>query len=255
MPMVGVFEPNFHRTIPEKARTYGIPYEWTQEYGLRKYGYHGASHRYVAETAPGLGKADRIISCHLGGSGSICAIKDGQSMDNSFGFSLQSGLLHANRVGDLDPFIIMYLLKIGMPMDELYDGLTRRGGLLGISGVSNDLRDIEAAADGGNARAKLAVDTFCHGIRSYIGSYYAELGGLDMLVFTGGIGEYSKTVRKAVCANLEHMGIVLDDAANDACAGTQSVISADDSPVTIAVIPANEELILAKETYAFVTQK
>ncbi len=255
MPMVGVFEPYFHRTIPESARTYGIPYEWTQEFGLRKYGYHGASHRYVSETAPSLGKADRIISCHLGGSGSICAIKDGQSIDNSFGFSLQSGILHANRVGDIDPFIIMYLLKTGMPMDELYDGLVYRGGLLGISGVSNDLRDIETAADSGNARARLAIDTFCHGIRSYIGSYYAALGGLDMLVFTGGIGEHSKTVRKAVCMGLGHMGIVLDDAANNACGGTLGVISADASPVTIAVVPANEELILAKETYAHVTQQ
>ena len=253
MPMVGVFEPHFHRTIPEPARVYGIPYEWTQEYGLHKYGYHGASHRYVSETAPTLGTANRVISCHLGGSGSICAIRDGKSMDNSFGFSLQSGLLHANRVGDLDPFIIMYLLKSGMPIDELYDGLVYKGGLLGISGVSNDLRDIEAAAEDGNNRAQLAIDTFCHGIRSYIGSYYAELGGLDMLVFTGGIGEYSAAVRRAVCRNLDHMGIVLDDAANDKCTGTMNVISTDASPVTVAVIPANEELILAKETYAHIT--
>ena len=254
MPMVGVFEPHFHRTIPEKSRVYGIPYEWTQKYGLRKYGYHGASHRYVSETAPSLGKADRIISCHLGGSGSICAIKDGRSMDNSFGFSLQSGLLHANRVGDLDPFIIMYLLKDGMPLDELYNGLVYKGGLLGLSGVSNDLRDIQNAAADGNDRAQLAIDTFCHGIRSYIGGYYAELGGLDMLVFTGGIGEYSATVRRTVCQNLEHMGIMLDDTANDGCSGTMDVISAANSPVKIAVIPANEELILAKETYAHITK-
>ena len=254
MPMVGVFEPHFHRTIPEKAGVYGIPYEWTQKYGLRKYGYHGASHRYVSETAPSLGKAERIISCHLGGSGSICAILNGQSMDNSFGFSLQSGILHANRVGDLDPFILMYLLKAGMPMDELYDGLVYKGGMLGISGVSNDLRDIQDAAAEGNARAQLAIDTFCHGIRSYIGSYFAELGGLDMLVFTGGIGEFSATVRREVCRNLSHMGIVLDDAANEKCAGTQQLISTDDSAAAIAVIPANEELILAKETYAHVTK-
>ena len=254
MPMVGVFEPNFHRTIPEEARVYGIPWEWTQQYGLRKYGYHGASHRYVAETAPQLGKAQRVISCHLGGSGSICAILDGKSINNSFGFSLQSGILHANRVGDFDPYAIVFLLKSGMTLDELTEGLVENGGIKGISGVSNDLRDIEEAAKAGNERAQLAIDTFCLGIRSYIGSYYAQLGGLDMLVFTGGIGEFSATVRKAVCAPLVHMGMKLDEAANAACKGAQALISAPGSPVKIAVIPANEELILAKEVYEHIAR-
>ncbi len=254
MPMVGVFEPNFHRTIPEEARVYGIPYEWTEQYGLRKYGYHGASHRYVSEAAPQLGKSQRVISCHLGGSGSICAILDGKSINNSFGFSLQSGILHANRVGDLDPYIAVFLLKSGMTLDELTKGLIENGGIKGISGVSNDLRDIEEAANAGNARAQLAIDTFCFGIRSYIGSYYAQLGGLDMLVFTGGIGEFSATVRKAVCAPLSHMGIVLNEAANAACHGTQGLISEPGSPVKIAVIPANEELILAKEVFEHITK-
>ena len=249
MPMVGVFEPNFHRTIPEEARVYGIPYEWTEKYGLKKYGYHGASHRYISEAACKYPGVSRIISCHLGGSGSICAIKDGKSINNSFGFSLQSGVLHANRVGDLDPFIIIYLLKEGMALDELYDGLVKNGGLLGISGVSNDLRDIEKAAAEGNERAALAIDAYCHGIRSYIGSYYAELGGLDMLAFTGGIGENSRIVRKKVCSGLSHMGIVLDNAANESCSGKEAIISAKDSPVKIAAIPTNEELILAKEVY------
>ncbi len=254
MPMVGVFEPNFHRTIPEEARIYGIPYEWTQQYGLKKYGYHGASHRYVSETAPQLGKAQRIISCHLGGSGSICAILDGKSINNSFGFSLQSGILHANRVGDLDPYAVVYLLKSGMTLGELTEGLVENGGIKGISGVSNDLRDIEEAAAAGNARAQLAIDTFCFGIRSYIGSYYAQLGGLDMLAFTGGIGEFSSAVRRAVCAPLAHMGIHIDEEANAACHGTQALISAPDSPVKIAVIPANEELILAKEVYEHIAK-
>jgi acetate kinase len=254
MPMVGVFEPNFHRTIPEEARVYGIPYEWTEKYGLKKYGYHGASHRFVSETAPKLGKAERVISCHLGGSGSICAILHGKSVNNSFGFSLQSGILHANRVGDFDPYAVVFLLKSGMSMDELTDGLVENGGIKGISGVSNDLRDIEEAAAAGNARAQLAIDTFCFGIRGYIGSYYAQLGGLDMLAFTGGIGEFSATVRKAVCEPLAHMGIRLDETANAACHGTQALISAPDSPVKIAVIPANEELILAKEVYEHLTR-
>jgi len=249
MPMVGIFEPYFHRTIPEEARIYGIPYEWTEKYGLRKYGYHGASHRYVSEASAAFGKNARVISCHLGGSGSICAIKDGKSINNSFGFSLQSGILHANRVGDMDPFIVVFLLKSGMTLDEIYDGLVYKGGLKGISGVSNDLRDIENAEKEGNTRAKLAIDNFCYGIKSYIGSYYAILGGLDMLVFTGGIGENSRRIRAQVCGGLSHMGIVLDRDKNERCGGEQTLISAADSPVKIAVIPANEELMLAREVY------
>jgi acetate kinase len=252
MPMVGVFEPYFHRTIPEEARVYGIPYEWTEKYGLRKYGYHGASHRYVSEASAAFGKNGRIISCHLGGSASICAIKDGKSMDNSFGFSLQSGVLHANRVGDMDPFIVVFLLKSGMSLDEIYDGLVYQGGLKGISGAGNDLRDIEKAELEGSARAKLAIDTYCYGIKSYIGSYYAVLGGLDMLVFTGGIGENSVRIRSQVCRGLGHMGILLDEEANARLKGEVGVISAADSPVKIAVIPANEELMLAKEVYAHI---
>ena len=254
MPMVGVFEPYFHRTIPEEARVYGIPYEWTETYGLKKYGYHGASHRYASEAAQRFGKSRRIISCHLGGSGSICAIKDGKSINNSFGFSLQSGVLHANRVGDMDPFIVVYLLKSGMTLDEIYDGLVYNGGLKGISGVGNDLRDIQKAADTGNARAQLAINTYCYGIKSFIGSYYAVLGGLDTLVFTGGIGEHSAPVRERVCAGLGHMGILLDEAANARCTGEMALISRPDSPVKIAVIPANEELMLAREVYAHIAK-
>ncbi len=252
MPMVGVFEPNFHRTIPEEARVYGIPYEWTQEYGIRKYGYHGASHRYVSEAAQGKYGASRIISCHLGGSGSICAIQDGKSLGNSFGFSLQSGVLHANRTGDLDPYAVIHLLKSGMTLDEVCAGLDKRGGLLGISGISNDMRDIQEAATS-DYRAALAIKAYCYGIKSYIGSYYAILGGLDMLVFTGGTGENSKIVRNTVCSGLEHMGLVLDEAANERCKGKETIISTNDSPVKIAVIPTNEEIILAKEVYEHIT--
>lgn len=255
MPMVGVFEPFFHRTMPEEAYVYGIPYEWTQEYGIRRYGFHGASHRFVSESAEKYGHPRRVISCHLGGSGSICAIKDGQSQNNSFGFSLQAGIQHGSRTGDLDPFIPIYLLKSGMPLDDVWDGLVKRGGLYGISGVSGDLRDIQQAAATGNKRAQLAIDVYCHGIRSYIGSYYAQLGGLNLLAFTGGIGENSAEVRRAVCAPLAHMGLLLDENKNAACHGSETVISADGSPVTIVVIPANEELVIAREVSAHMAAK
>ena len=250
MPMVGVFEPFFHRTIPEEAYVYGIPHEWAEAHGIRRYGYHGASHRFVSETAKKYGDPKYVISCHLGGSGSICAIKDGRSQNNSFGFSLQSGVQHSTRTGDLDPFIPIYLLKSGLTLDEVWDGLVKRGGLLGISGVSGDLRDIQEAADAGNKQARLAIDVYCHGIRSYIGSYYAQLGGLDLLAFTGGIGENSAEVRRSVCEPLAHMGILLDEEKNAACHGDEAIVSSPDSRVTVAVIPANEELVLAREVNA-----
>ena len=255
MPMVGVFEPFFHRTIPKEAYVYGIPYEWAQAHGIRRYGYHGASHRYVSETAKKYGNPKYVISCHLGGSGSICAIRDGVSQNNSFGFSLQSGVQHSTRTGDLDPFIPIYLLKSGLTLEEVWDGLVKCGGLLGISGVSGDLRDIQEAANKGDKRAQLAIDVYCHGIRSYIGSYYAQLGGLDLLAFTGGIGENSVEVRRLVCEPLAHMGIKLDEAKNAACHGDEAVISAPDSRVTVVVIPANEELVLAREVFAHMMKK
>lgn len=249
--LVGVFETAFHTTIPLERRLYGIPYEWYEQYGIERLGYHGASHSYVAETLSDLhGTTGKAISCHLGGSGSLCAIDNGKSVDTSFGLSLQAGLIQSSRNGDMDPFIIPFLLKKGMALDEIMEGLTKKGGLLGISGVSNDLRDIEAAANAGNERAELAVRVFCNGIVRYIGSYYAELGGLDHLVFTGGIGEHGCTIRQIVCSQLKHMGILLDPDKN-LDYSENAVISAADSPVTIHVIPANEELGVAQKTFAY----
>ena len=190
--LVGAFETAFHTTIPLERKMYGIPYEWYEKYGIERLGYHGASHSYVSDTLTELyGDTDKAISCHLGGSGSLCAIDHGRSVDTSFGLSLQVGLIQSNRNGDIDPFIIPFLLKEGMPLEEVLDGLAKKGGLLGISGVSNDLRLVQEAADQGNERARLAIDVYCNGIVRYIGSYYAELGGLKHLVFTGGIGEHS----------------------------------------------------------------
>lgn len=251
--LVGAFETAFHMTIPKERRIYGIPYEWYEKYGIQRLGYHGASHSYVAETLQDLyGSTGRAISCHLGGSGSLCAIQDGKSVDTSFGLSLQVGLIQSNRCGDLDPFVVPFLQKEGMPLDEVLEGLTRKGGLLGISGVSNDLRDVQEAAEQGNERAALAIDIFVNGIVRYIGSYYAELGGLDHLVFTGGIGEHSTLIRERVCESLRHMGVLLDTGKNASCDGRgNTVISAEASPVKIHVIPANEELGVARKTYQY----
>ena len=247
--LVGVFETAFHTTIPLERKMYGIPYEWYEKYGIERLGYHGASHGYVADTLTEMyGSTGKAISCHLGGSGSLCAIDNGKSVDTSFGLSLKAGLIQSNRNGDMDPFIIPFLEKEGLSLDEILEGLSKRGGLLGISGVSNDLRLVEEAADQGNSRAALAIDVFCNGIIRYIGSYYAELGGLDHLVFTGGIGEHSATVRQKVCDSLKHMGIWLDLAKNLSYT-ENALISVPDSPVAIHVIPANEELGVARKTY------
>lgn len=244
--MVGVFETAFHTTIPFERRIYPVPYEWYEKYGVMRMGYHGASHAYIAQEA----KASKLISCHLGGSCSVCAILDGRSVDCSFGFSLQTGLPHAQRCGDMDPYVIPYLMNEGLKEEEILEGLSKRGGLLGISGISGDLRIIQKAADSGNTRAALAIDMFSVSIVRYIGAYYAELGGLDKLVFTGGIGENSATVRSKVCASLGHIGIKLDESVNAGCHGS-GIISADDSHVAVEVIAANEELGVARKTYSY----
>ena len=255
--LVGSFETTFHRTIPPEARTYGVPYEWKEKYGIQRYGYHGASHSYIAKKIVEMtnGKEHRLISCHLGGSSSVCAIKNGQSVDVSFGFSGQSGLMHSSRVGDLDAFVPIYLMKDkGFSIDELIKELTEKSGLLGISGVSNDMRDIEEEAEKGNERAKLAINTFCYEIKKFIGSYYSILGGLDYIVFTGGIGENSHIVRNTVCNGLGHMGIKLDPEKN-LQGEKERLISADDSRVKIYIIPTNEELVISENIYKMLKER
>ena len=244
--MVGCFETAFHRTIPLSRKLYAVPYEWYERYGIQRFGYHGASHGYIASQVEEMaGKDCRLISCHMGGSGSICAILNGESMDTSFGFSLQTGLPHANRSGDMDAYIIPYLLGLGMPLEGILRGIDKRGGLLGISGVSNDLREIQEAADRGNERAELAIDIYCEAAVRYIGGFYTELGGMDYLVFTGGIGENSFAVREKICSKLACLGVVLDREKNSTVSG-RAEISAMDSKVKVYVIPANEELGIAK---------
>lgn len=248
---VGAFETAFHQTIPLERRIYGIPYEWYTKYGVQKMGYHGASHGYIADTLNmEEGGQYKAISCHLGGSCSICAIEDGKSMNNSFGMSLQAGVIHANRVGDMESDLIFYLQSVGLSTEEIHAGLKKKGGLLGISGVSNDLRYVEEAAAAGNSQARLAINVFVNGIIHYIGAYYAQLGGLDHLIFTGGIGENSVTVRRLVCSKLKHLGIDFSDEANRHVLG-RGIITEKGSKVKVQVIPANEELGIARRTFEY----
>ena len=247
---VGAFETDFHRTIPLERCVYGVPYEWMEKYGVRRMGYHGASHSYVASLLNEWeGKKYRAVSCHLGGSGSVCAIENGESRDSSFGFTLQTGLIHNNRVGAMDADIVYYLRAQGLSDEEIQAGLTKNGGLKGISGVSSDLRYVLEAAEAGNERAKLAVDVYVTGIVRYIAAFAAELGGLDCLAFTGGIGENSDVIRKMVCERLAHMGIDLSKRRNTKGKGDRR-ITKKRSRVRVYVIAANEELGVARKTYA-----
>ena len=245
---VGVFETAFHRDIPLERRLYGVPYEWYEKYGVQRLGYHGASHGYIADVLNAEKTEYAAISCHLGGSASICAILNGKSVDTSFGMSLETGLIHANRVGNMDPTMIHFLKQEGLSEQEVLEGYQKKGGLLGISGVSNDLRYIEEAADRGNERAKLAIDVFVTGIVHYIGAFYLDLGRLDDLVFTAGIGEHAPRIRRMVCEKLAPIGVKLDAEKNESCPG-EGIISADDSAVCVRVIPTNEELGIARRTY------
>ena len=244
--LVDVFETAFHHTIPLKNRIYPVPYEWYEKYGVMKMGYHGASHGYIAQKLAGK---KRVISCHLGGSGSICAILDGKSVNNSFGFSLQAGIPHSTRTGDMDAYIIPFMLEQGLSMEEVMDGLGKNGGLKGISGTSGDVRDIVEAIENGSERARLALDYFASSILHYIGAYMMELGGIDALAFTGGIGENSALVRKMVVDGMGFLGVKLNAEKNESCCG-ECKISDEDSSVEVFVIPADEEYMVVNETYA-----
>ncbi len=253
VPMVAVFETGFHATIPAHASTYGTPNEWREKYGVRRYGFHGSSHRYVAQRVPNLlcrpEKDLRLVSCHLGGSSSVTAILSGQSVDTSLGFSLQSGLEQSSRSGDLDPFAVLYVMdKENLTTAGARQLLCKQGGLLGISGISNDVRDLEKGAEEGNARAALALEVFIYEIKKYVGAYAAALGGLDVLAFAGGIGENSSQVRQLVCSGMEHLGIHLNPIANRAPDHGDRVISPPCSQVAVVVINTNEELMVARET-------
>lgn len=250
--LIGSFETAFQQTIPLSESLYAIPYEWYEKYGIRRLGYHGASHGHVTATLlEREGEADKVVSCHLGGSCSLSAIDGGKSLNNSFGFSLQAGVFHNSRVGDMDAYIIPYLLKEGMTIDEITYGLEKKSGLLGISGVSNDLRLVEEAADAGHERAALAIEMFINSIVSHIGAYTAQMGGLKQLVFTGGIGENAVNVRRRVCERLSFLGVKISQERNES-SQKDKVISTDNSRVKVHVIPANEELGIARNVFRVV---
>lgn len=257
IPLVAALETGFHETIAPAIRTYAIPYEWTENYDVKRWGYHGASHRFIGgRIAEILGLKDlRVISCHLGGSNSICAIKNGQSQANSLGMSPQSGLPHNNRVGDFDPFALPVLMRAtGKSLEQLLEDMANKSGLLGISGLSGDVRDLEQAAATGHARAILALDVFAQSIRQYIGAYLTVLGGADAIVFTGGIGENSQLIRTKVCENLDWAGIKLDPRKNQKITG-ETLISSDDSQTQIWVLQTNEEIVVARQAAELVGGK
>ncbi|MCC7086891.1 MAG: acetate/propionate family kinase [Pirellulales bacterium] len=249
IPLVAAFETGFHATAPSRLRVYAAPFDWADKYNVRRWGFHGASHRYIATRIAELtGRNDlRVISCHLGGSSSLCAIHNGKSVANSLGMSPQSGIPHNNRVGDFDPFAIPVVMQAtGKSLDQVLDDLAERGGLLGLSGTSGDVRDLEEAANAGSERARLALDVFISSVRHYLGAYLVELGGADAIVFTGGIGENGSKIRTAVCARLEELGIALD-ATKNATAKGEMQIQAVASRVQIWVVPTNEEIIVARQ--------
>lgn len=260
LPLVAVLETGFHRSMPEYASRYGVPSAWVSEYGVRKYGFHGASHRYVSQRVPELigkpGHGLRLVSCHLGGSSSICAIRGGKSIDVTMGFSPQSGLENATRHGDLDAFAVLYMMdRLDLPTSEMRRQLLREGGLAGISGIAGgDVRDIEKAAAAGSAAAQLALDTFAYQIRKTIGAYAAAMGGIDALAFTGGIGENSARLRAMCCDGLRFLGIRLDPVHNVTGEGDR-IVSYDGESVTVVVLATNEELIVARETVSALADK
>ncbi|HEY4381671.1 MAG TPA: hypothetical protein VGN01_15080 [Acidobacteriaceae bacterium] len=254
VPLVAVFETTPYAGLDEAATTYAVPYEWRTEFGVRRYGFHGASHRSSSERVkalmaqPGL----RHISCHLGGSSSIAAFRDGVAIDTSFGTSPQSGLPQNNRVGDIDAFAVLYMMKkLGVDADEMARILGSQSGLAGISGRSGDIRDLDEGCTAGDKRCRLALDVFIRAIRHYVGAFMLELGGLDVISFSGGIGENSAEIRSAVCRNLGGFGIDLDDAVN-ATARKAGPISTANSRVKVLIMPADEEVIVARETVGVV---
>jgi acetate kinase len=249
IPLVAAFETGFHSSIPPRLRVYAAPYDWAEKHQIRRWGFHGASHKFIASRiAELMGRTDlRVISCHLGGSSSVCAIRKGRSVATSMGMSPQSGLPQNNRVGDFDPFALPVVMQAtGKSLETVLDDLAEHSGLLGLSGTSGDVRDLEEAAANGNERAKLALDVYITSVRHYLGAYLVELGGADAIVFTGGIGENGASVRAAVCDALEQLGIVLDPAANAVAKG-EATIHADASRVQLWVVPTNEELIVARQ--------
>lgn len=255
-PMVAVFDTAFHQTMPPESYIYAIPYEYYQKYGIRRYGFHGTSHKYVAERAADIMNVNiddlKIITCHLGNGASVSAIKRGVCIDTSMGFTPLEGLVMGTRSGDIDPAIVTYIReKEGLDQGIANEILNKKSGVLGISGVSSDFRDLERAAEEGNERALLAIKVFAHKVRFYIGAYIAEMNGVDAIVFTAGVGENDIAMRDIICNDLGNLGIKLDLVKNKV-KGKEMIISREDSRVKIILIPTNEELMIARDTFNIV---
>jgi len=255
---IAVFDTSFHNTIPQVAYMYALPYYWYEKYGIRRYGFHGTSHRYVAIRASELLNKPvnevNLITCHLGNGCSMAAIKNGQSVDTSMGLTPLEGLIMGTRCGDIDTAILFFLAeKENVGLKEMDKLLNKKSGLLGVSELSNDVRTLLESADKGNKKARLALDMFAYRIKKYIGAYTAILNGVDAIVLTGGIGDKAKSVRKNICQNLEYLGIELDESRNDNCFEQEAVISKDSSRIKLLVIPTNEELMIARDSVKITT--
>lgn len=253
VPQVGVFDTAFHQTMPDYAYMYAIPYEMYEKYGVRRYGFHGTSHRYVSQrVCEFLGipqEGTRIITCHIGNGGSIAAVKDGKCMDTTMGLTPLEGLMMGTRSGDIDAGAVTFIMdKEGLNTTGISNLLNKKSGLLGISGVSSDMRELVAASKAGNERAILAQKMYYYHIKKYIGAYAAALSGVDVVLFTGGVGENQAQCRREVCEGLEFMGLKLDNELNDKIQGTEAVVSTSDSRVKVVVIPTDEELMIASDT-------
>lgn len=250
-PQIAVFDTAFHQTMPKKAYMYTLPYEYYEKYDIRRYGFHGTSHKYVSGRAIDMlgGKKDtKIITCHLGNGSSIAAIKNGEVIDTTMGLTPLEGLIMGTRCGDIDPAIVLYLMKkANVSAEDVDTIMNKKSGVLGISGISSDFRDIEAAANEGNERAQLALDMFYYKVAKYIGEYFVALGGADAIVFTAGLGENSKTSRKAICEYLKCLGVEIDDEKNSV-RGKEEDIASENSKIRVFVIPTNEELMIAQDT-------
>jgi len=256
IPMVAVFDTAFHQTMPKSSYLYGIPYEYYTDFGVRRYGFHGTSHKYVSyRAAEMLGKDIKdlkIITCHLGNGASVAAVDGGEVVDTSMGFTPLEGLIMGTRCGDMDPAIVTFLMKkLNLDADGINDVMNKKSGVFGMSGVSSDFRDIEKAASEGNERAAIALETYYKRVKKYIGSYMAEMGGVDVIVFTAGLGENSIDAREEICGGLERLGISIDKVENKV-RGKEKIISSTDSAVKVLCIPTNEEVMIARDTLELV---
>ncbi len=255
-PMVGVFDTAFHQTMPPEAYLYAIPYEYYEKHGIRRYGFHGTSHKYVAQRAASMLNVNindlKLITCHLGNGASVSAIKHGRCIDTSMGFTPLEGLVMGTRCGDIDPAIVTYMReKENLPLGKANEILNKQSGVLGISGVSSDFRDLEEAVAEGNERAALALKIFAKKVRFYIGAYIAEMNGVDAIIFTAGVGENDVNMRELICTDLGNLGIKLDIIKNKV-RGKETIVSTEDSRVKLLLIPTNEELMIARDTYNIV---